>query len=515
MKHLFTACCFLLLLADNGFSQSLSIENIQRISLRNSGAIKEGTDVKGYFFFYVSDKIDKNTYEYTLQITDNNLKKIKDIKFTDSKTVMVLESSFNGSDLAFMFYNKETNLLQFDLYGTDGKKKQTYSRVISKKDEQFLLMNYGNMEDDEQQFKGLYPIEGKGFLSNTPSREDKDFTFQIDFISSEKKKQWSYNPTIGAKRFVGDYLGTSNGVVYLEVLKFSSLMDQKPESFLVGLDLETGKQIFESSTEKSKFKFYPASMFFINGKTYLFGEYFEPNENIFKAKSNGFAFWGVDEKGKITSEKYVSWATDLGKFVGANANGKIDDFGYMYLHNMVQTSNGTIYAIGEGYKKVASGLGIATAILTQGQGGFSTAKMKITDLILLKFDQDLNVSEAKIYDKNSNNVELQSGMEFMSTPLLGKLLKFGYGAFDYAYTQSNKDGSSFTVCYSDFVRGKDYKGSTFNSISYNDGIITTDKIQTKSSASRSVILPAAQGQVLIMEYYRKEKKLELHIEKLN
>jgi hypothetical protein len=186
----------------------------------------------------------------------------------------------------------------------------------------------------------------------------------------------------------------------------------------------------------------------------------------------------------------------------------------MYVHNILQTSDGNIFAIGEGYKKVASALGIAAKLLAA-RSNISTIKIKVTDMIMIKFDKDFNVKEAKIYDKNSNSVELQSGMEFVSAPLIGKLVKYTYGEFDYAYTQTNKDNSSFTVCYSDYVRGKDYKGGTFNSISYNDGKITTDRINTKSEATRSGVLPGKQGQVLIVDYYRKDKKLDMHFEKLN
>jgi hypothetical protein len=197
-----------------------------------------------------------------------------------------------------------------------------------------------------------------------------------------------------------------------------------------------------------------------------------------------------------------------------SSKGKIEDFGFMYVHGIVQTADGNIFAIGEGYKKVASALGIAAAMLTR-NSNISTVKIKVTDIILIKFDKGFNVKEAKIYDKNSNSVELQSGSEFVSTPLLGKLIKYTYGEFDYAYTQTNKDVTSFTVCYSDYVRGKDYKGSTFNSISYNEGKVTTDKINTKSDASRSFVLPAKQGQVLVVEYFKKAKRLDVHLEKLN
>jgi hypothetical protein len=89
-------------------AQKLSIANIQKASvLRNSDAIKEGSEVKGYYFFYVSDKIDRNTNEYTLQIMDHNLNKLKEVKFQDSKNVSILESSFNGTDLVFLFYNSD------------------------------------------------------------------------------------------------------------------------------------------------------------------------------------------------------------------------------------------------------------------------------------------------------------------------------------------------------------------------------------------------------------------------
>lgn len=512
----YAAIAGLLLLGTFGLNaQKLTIENVQKVALRNSDAIKEGTEVKGYYFFYVSDKIDKKTNEYTLQITDNNLKKLKDIKFQDSKDVSILESSFNGTDLIFLFYNEDARTLEYQVYGADGKKKHTYTRELTKKEKRYLTMSYLAVNDDEQTYKGLYPLEGRGFISNMPSREDKDFTFQVDYFASEKRKQWTFTPTEGGKRIIGDYLGTNNGVVYFEVLKYGGAFDGKPDSYLLGLDLETGKQLFENPTDNAKYRFYPASMSVLNGKSIIFGEYYDPNGNVVKDKSLGFAFITVDEKGKVVGEKYCSWSLDLGKYLDVSSKGKIDDFGYMFVHNIVQTADGSVFAIGEGYKKVASGLGIAANIISGGRSGIANIKIKVTDMILIKFDQDFNVKQAKIYDKNSNSVELPNGMGFSSGPLIGKMVKYTFGEFDYAYTQVNKDLSSFTVCYSDYVRGKDYKGGTFNSITYNEGKITTDRVNTKSDATRSAVLPGKQGQVLLLDYYRKDKRLDVHFEKLN
>jgi len=78
--------------------------------------------------------------------------------------------------------------------------------------------------------------------------------------------------------------------------------------------------------------------------------------------------------------------------------------------------------------------------------------------------------------------------------------------------QSN---ASFVSSYTDYERSKDYKGLIFNSISYYDGKITTDKINLKTKASSLRVLPAKPGSVLIIEYYKKEKKLDFRMEKLN
>ena len=182
--------------------------------------------MKGYYFFYVSDKIDRKTNEYTLQIMDQNLNKLKDVKFQDSKNVSIIESSFNGTDLVFLFYNSDANILDYQVYGADGTKKFSYTKSISKKDEAYLRMNY-LMDDEDSNFKGLYPVEGKGFISNVPSRDNKDFTFQISYVGTAAKKQWTYVPAMDGKMFVGDYLGTHNNVVYVEMLKYSSRMDAR------------------------------------------------------------------------------------------------------------------------------------------------------------------------------------------------------------------------------------------------------------------------------------------------
>jgi hypothetical protein len=88
------------------------------------------------------------------------------------------------------------------------------------------------------------------------------------------------------------------------------------------------------------------------------------------------------------------------------------------------------------------------------------------------------------------------------------------GAFDYEFTTGDEDNSNFAICYSDWVRSSEYKGQTFNAVRYNGKKFSTDKIELKSRASSLRVLPAKAGSVMIMEYFKKDKRLDLRLEKL-
>src|SRR5688572_12795091 len=98
MKNCLLLLLFLICSVDCIFSQSkLSLDNVVSVQLRNAGPIIANEEIKGYFLFYQSDKINKTTNEYTLQVMDENVNKVKDIKLTDSKNLFLIESTFNGN----------------------------------------------------------------------------------------------------------------------------------------------------------------------------------------------------------------------------------------------------------------------------------------------------------------------------------------------------------------------------------------------------------------------------------
>lgn len=65
------------------------------------------------------------------------------------------------------------------------------------------------------------------------------------------------------------------------------------------------------------------------------------------------------------------------------------------------------------------------------------------------------------------------------------------------------------------IKDKSYKGETFNTVSYVDGNVTTYKINLTSKASWLKVFPAKPGSIIIMEYFKKDKRLEMRLKKMN
>lgn len=513
-KSMFALLALLSCLQWTNAQEKLSIDKVYKVSLRNAGPIIANEQVKGYYFFYMSDKIDKKTNEYTLQLLDANINKIKDIKFQDSKDLALLESSFNGSSLAFMFYDDKENMLDYRLYDLEGKKTGSYSKVLDKRSEAYFKLALSQNNDEESENQNVFDIENKGFVTITPLKENKKYTYEVNLYSSENKKSWTYNPVEEGKFMSAQYLGANDSIAIIEVLSKNKMMSKEMESSLLGISLASGRKVFEMRTQDGKNQLYPMNISTLKGgNTYLLiGPYFEGNDRVLQEKSDGLAVWEVNNQGKIIKSRYSSWSKDISKHLKIDQKGRVADLGYVFFHNILQTEDGKIFAIGEGYKKASNAAGIALSVLTQSYSS-NVTKLVVTDMLMLELNENFEITSAKIYEKNNNSFSIPGAD--MSNPHTLALAAKAWGAFDYAFTQAGKNKASFVSGYTDYEKSKDYKGLTFNAISYYDGKISTDKINLKTSASRLRLLPAKPGSVLITEYFKKDKRLDIRLEKIN
>jgi hypothetical protein len=362
----------------------------------------------------------------------------------------------------------------------------------------------------------VFDIPGKGFLSVTPLRENKKYTYDVNFYASGKRRSWTYNPMEDGKFTSAQYLGSNDSIALIEVLSKEKLLSKETESTILGINLENGKKVFETRSQDGKHQLYPLNVSTLRGTNNQFlvvGLYYQGDSRVMQDKSEGLGIWLMNNQGKIIKSKYMSWTNDMGKFLKMDQKGRVSDLGYVYIHKLMQTDDGKIFAIGEGYKKVADGVGIAMNVLS-GSYRNGMTKLQITDMLMLQLTPNFDLTDAKIYEKNNNNFSLSTGSDFVTPHTLAMFAK-AYGAFDYTYSQMGKNNGSFVSAYTDYEKSKGYKGLTFNSISYYEGKVSTDKINLKTNATRLMVFPAKPGSVMIMEYYKKDKKLDLRMEKLN
>lgn len=496
----------------------LSIDKVYAAYLRNSGTIMENNQIKGYFFLYQSDKIDRHTNEYTLQILDENLNKVKDIKFEDSKNLSLLEAAYNGNSLSFLFKNADTKTLDMKIYDLTGKLKYTYTRDYDKRTED-LMKQYETLHTDEGTNQTVYDLGAEGYASVLPLRDGSQRTYEVDYFGSQDKKKWSYVPTDDEERYSNaEFLGATDSLILLEVLKKNRALSQKMTAHLVGIDFVTKKKVFDLDDENDQYKFVPSSIIPLKGKGQMMvmGSYFDKEDNIVKDYSLGLAIYIVDTKGKVLSKTYNSWGGDFARYLPVNSKGKLEDIGYLYVHKLIQTPDGRYFIVSEGYKRQANAGGIALTALGA-MGGVRTnagvTKIVVTDMVMMELNNQFKVTKAQVFEKTKNTAVASTMSDYGSQHAIAMYLKM-MGSFDYEFTTGDPENGNFAICYSDYVRSGDYKGLTFNSIRYNGTKFTTDKIELKSKASNTKVFPAKAGSVMIMEYYKKEKKLDFRLEKI-
>lgn len=381
-----------------------------------------------------------------------------------------------------------------------------------------LMKTYATRHTDEGTNQNIFDLGEKGYASVLPIRDGKQRSYEVDYYSSISKKQWTYVPADEEKFAAAEFLGSTDSLIVLEVMKKKTALSNKVSAHLVGINFITRKKVFDISEEEGQYVLVPTSVEKIKGtdRMIVLGNYFEKGDKIVNEYSTGLAVYEITTSGKVLSRTYNSWAGDFAKYLPTNRKGKISNIGYLYVHRLIQTPTGKLFVVGEGYKRQASAGGIALTALGALAGGYGSAgvtKIVVTDLVMMEFDAGYKINDATIFDKTNNTAVAGSASDYYSQHALAIYLKAA-GAFDYAFTTGDSDNANFVVCFSDWVRSAEYKGQTFNSIRFNGEKFITDKIELKSKASKMKVFPAKTGSVMILEYFKKDKRLDLRIEKL-
>ena len=495
-------------LSFSGFAQVSKIEGVNTFSLTSAGAILDkNKDVDGYYFYYVVDKLKKGEREFAIEILDKNLNEVARKTYVDNKNTFLMNSSFNNQSLMFAMANfreKKIDLLTFD---KQANQQKTISIPLETKEIQYLQLTQQTSAD----FNLLFPVENKGFIFNK-FEDNKKIGYSLRYYPTDGGKGWVFNSPEKSKEIVSiNPIEVNDKIVVAIETARPGMLSRKMTIRTKVIDVETGKLIFEvENSKKDKPRLINNAFIDKDSNIILMGEYFKEGDNIFDDRSLGIFTQVFDMKGNSIKEVLTSWADDVSK-IEKTSKSFIDDKGYVFFHKIVKTESGGYFAIGEYYKKVLSGGGVAMKILSQGKA--SATKISITDAVVFKFNSDFKLVGITDFKKTKSSVA--SLTDFGSAQLNAHGLK-AFGYFDYAYTQLDKANDRFYACFMDYEKEKGKKGkNAFKTIIYDDGELSEDKIFLKDGDKEFRVFPAKAGNVMLLEYNKKAKTVEVHLEKIN
>lgn len=485
------------------------------VTVRNIGAIKKNNVVKGYYTFYEYDKIDKKTLLFKLRLLDENLNEIGTKDIEGPKDWQLISTGYDGNNFCFKFYDEKAKTYELKVY--DDQAKEVASNLLE--------INYKPKSNGKYQaYAGLVSpelnvVENNGFVDYTFNDPNDAFIMSYANGSTKKTWQYTYEPEGKSKIMVPNFLDGNEEMILTAVSRLEKgLGNNKTENSVIANNIKTGALLFDIPTEFDDNHVVPVNAVFSADKITIIGLNYKTAKTYTRAP-DGMAFIEIDRKGKVLKTNFKTFEESLSKYLSITDH-QLDGGYYLYIHDIVHTKNNTNLVIAEKFKKAADAGGVALtalSILARSGGTASVIKLALENMVVIEYDQNGNVLQAKEIPKGKGSTGVIPGALTQNPYLLATMANI-YGWMDYMYTLSNDDNSEVTFSFLDWDRLDEdaKKTSNFGQIKYKDGKISVDKIPIKNpKATFSHLFPAKAGYVLQANYFKKEKKLSMNFIKLN
>jgi hypothetical protein len=507
-------------------AQSVEFEDLKRFSPRSFGEIINDNTVQGYFYLEKLEKVSKKEAVFQITLMDDKLAETTSFEIRRPKKTYLLETVFNNEVFVFHFYDAKARTLDVVSIDRAGKQVGSYKVVDPGK---YYLTAINSVIQTEQEYTTIYEIGSRGFMY-IETVKNKDIGFVLHGLDNNMKETWSYATDPVSKLFESaSVLSIDDQYALLMIMKKKSLASKKFDSFLMLVDTKTGDVKYNFQMQDNNEAQLSVLNGFVNddsGEAFIVGEYYAPGDDVAKDKSMGLYIRGVETNGEYSVFKKYGWDSEVAKVKRSTmtedeekSNKK--DVDLLYFHRIIRGENGNVYAIAEQFQKQFSAGGAAINVLAAASGSSSNVsafELLVTNMVVLEFDKDLNMTDYEIIGKKKSNVLLPSGAGFYSAQMLGAYVQT-VGGFDYGFTTEDKKANKHYTIYSDSNRKEDDDSGKSDSmigvISISgDGEVESRRIPFNTGAKWFSINRAKTGYVLIQEYYRKDRKLVLRMEKV-
>lgn len=515
LKSLATLILTFILMSQTAWAQKHTLEDVGRNSLRNSGTIVKGNIIQGYFYFYFSEKVDRKTSNYQIVILDENLKEIASETVREGKRTSLLEASYNGDAILFKFFDSKAKTVFYRTMDNEGKLSGKTTREANK----YELAAYSNSLAKDLKNVNVHSANDKAFI-DIYTFKSKGYTYALECLNNNGEQLWTYEAPSRKGVSAAGFLASSDELILLAEGRTKNLLSRDYTFNVVGVDMD-GELSFEISLENSKYTYLPHNAVFTkDGNIMLLGEYYLASDKSMKAGSKGIFVKTVDIDGEDIEDKRLSWSRDIASKVDAETKRELSK-NSLYFHSIERQSDGKIIAICEQYRKQVSAAGNAMKIAAMATGGSTNAssfEIKIGNILVFTLTEEGALENVEVLKKKPNRITLAQEYSLVNQHLLAKLLA-AEGAFDYQFMQTNEDNSVMTLAYTDLVKekGKLFRSVVLNLVNFNENEAepTTDQFTFETEANGIIIMAGKPGHVVVAEYFRKPKTIELRLEPIN
>lgn len=516
IKFISTLMLLITLGLSTALAQEKTLDGIGRNALRNSGTIVEKNIIKGYYYFYLSDKASKKTSNFKLVILDENLNEIVSKTMEEPNSTYLLESAYNGNSILFKFFDSKNKMVAYRTVDKEGNLSKRTERESNKQE----VMTYLQNVQQELENSNVHKATDK-YFADIHLFKDKGFKYRMECVDNNGKNVFTYAPEGTKGVYTGQFLTSDKNQILLLESHAKNIMS-KDYSFKVLSVNYDGEKNFDLEMETNKYNLLPHSAIISkSGEITIFGDYFDIKDKSLKAESMGIFIKKVSNDGDNISENFISWSKDVSPKIPANKKKDVKSF-HTYFQNIVVSESGKIIIIAEQYKKQVSSIGVAANVLAAASGNVnsdaSNFEIKIGEILLITLDNQEELESVKVLEKAQRKVFLEKGYGVISQHLLARVLDAS-GNFDYSFTQTNEEKSVISIGYTSLEKqdGKLLKKYVFKIATYTDGEeeVSLDEMNFETKATAIRYSAAKPGFILVAEYYKKEKTLELRLEPIN
>lgn len=526
MKHIFFTLILGLLLLDISpvNAQSTTVENVLDIkSQRQSGPIVEGEEIIGYYIFYFKEKADRKNSTYEVEIFDNDYRSVQSFEITRPKKTILRDVTFNGEVFIIEFFDAKLGFefITVDKTGEEIGKLKLSKKQVSKRE--FASARYSTFGSSNR----IHSNGKNGFIAIFKN-SNKKTGYQVVAWDNELNEVWKIESPESGMYETFDINEITDKLMTATIWKQKNATTAKMDFSFILMDPKTGEIINEVSTGNAKEGKRSVHKSYIDQKSeriYLVGEYYRPKDDMYKDKSLGLYIMELDLTGEIIATQNFTWREDIDRLAMRSLNGEEmkdykESFQFM-IHNIIRSEDGSIFIVGEQYRKQVSAAGVGFKMAAAAMGGSTTAgyfEILINNMILIELDSEFNLEDFQLIEKKKTRINLEDGygMWYGSTRM-GYFIK-AMGGFDYAFTSVDSDRDEYTVIYTDYNRKEDDDSKKsdimLGVIHIKDGEAKASRVPINSDAKSVWINAAKPGNISITEYYKKEKLLEMRLERI-